>query len=119
MNIIEKFVDYIRSSRHELTKVTWPNKQTTTRYSILVITVSIIVAIFFGLLDYGLTEVVNITMIQRANPTRSTDQQMPIIPTTVPFDEESAEQPEFDFSDIQIETDDPNAQVDIETIPTE
>jgi preprotein translocase subunit SecE len=119
MNIIEKFVDYVRSAKHELTKVTWPNKQTTTRYSILVVTVSIIVAIFFGLLDFGLTEVVNVTMIQRAQETRSTNQQMPIVPTTVPFDEDSAVQADFDFGNIEFDTDDPNAQVDFEVLPIE
>ncbi len=118
MNIIEKFVNYIRSSKHELTKVTWPSKQTTTRYSVLVITVSVVVAIFFGFLDYGLTEIVNVTMLQRAAETRTLDQTAPIVPTTVPLDEAGA-QPEFDFGNIEIESDDPNAAVNVETLPIE
>ncbi len=118
MNIIEKLIAYLRSSKHELTKVTWPSKQTTTRYSVLVITVSVVVAIFFGLLDYGLSEVVNVTILQRATQTRTTDQTAPIVPTTVPLDEAGV-QPEFDFGNIEFESEDPNAEVNIETLPIE
>ncbi len=118
MNIIEKLISYLRSSKHELTKVTWPSKQTTTRYSILVITISIIVAIFFGLLDYGLAEVVNITILQRLAKTRVLNQTTPIVPTTVPLDATETK-PEFDFGNIELEPENSNTDINIETLPIE
>lgn len=118
MNIFEKFVDYLRSSRHELTKVTWPSKETTTRYSILVITISLAVAVFFGVLDFGLTELVNKTLVERAVENAPAGQlpAEPIVPTTVPLDGQAdgAALPEFDFGEIEVDTDTP---VEVETAP--
>ncbi len=120
MNIFAKFVDYLRSSRHELTKVTWPSKETTTRYSILVVTISLAVAVFFGVLDFGLTEIVNKTLVERAVQNAPAGQlpAEPIVPTTVPLDGQSGEEgaalPEFNFGDVEVDT---SAPVDVETTP--
>jgi len=121
MNIIEKFVDYLRSSKHELTKVSWPSKQTTTRYSLLVIVISLSVAAFFGVLDIGLTELVNKTLVERAVRTAPTQlPEEPVVPTTVPLDESGQPiQPEFDFSDIETDTTEAGGGVDVQTIPIE
>lgn len=63
MNISVKVIDYFKSARLELKKVIWPSRQETTRYSLLVIGVSLAVAIFFGILDFifnlGLTELIS------------------------------------------------------------
>ncbi len=45
-------VKYIRESKQELEKVTWPNQKETTRYSIMVIIISIVLAVYFGALDW-------------------------------------------------------------------
>ena len=113
MNIIEKFVTYIRSSKQELTKVTWPNKQVTTRYSVLVIVISLGVAAFFGVLDVGLTKLVNKTVVERAGQSVPAVPQQPVQPTTVPIDSgDNTVQPTFDFSDI-------DADMSVETLPIE
>lgn len=55
MNISEVFktlTDYIKNSYQELQKVVWPTKEETFKYSIAVISISIFVAVFFGVLDY-------------------------------------------------------------------
>jgi preprotein translocase subunit SecE len=121
MNIISKFVIYLRSSRHELTKVTWPSKQLTTRYSILVITISLAVAAFFGFLDMGLTKVVNITLVENAvqrAPAGST--AAPIVPTTEPLNDGSQPvQPDFNFGDIEFETEGPDGSVEVNVVPIE
>ena len=52
MNIIAKIVDYFKTAKVELKKVVWPTKKDTTRYSLIVIGMSLGVAIFFGLLDF-------------------------------------------------------------------
>lgn len=120
MNIIAKFVEYLRSSRHELTKVTWPSKEMTTRYSVLVIVISLSVAAFFGVLDMGLTEIVNKTLVERAvQNAPAADTGAPIVPTTVPTDGSDAVQPTLDFGDVMVETEDGSADIDVEAVPVE
>ncbi len=58
MAVVHHVIQYIRASRAELEKVSWPSRRETVRYSALVIAVSVIVAAFFGLLDGGLNKIV-------------------------------------------------------------
>jgi preprotein translocase subunit SecE len=51
-DIIKKIKDYFKGSISEMKKVVWPTKKQTTTYSIVVISMSIGVAVFFGVLDY-------------------------------------------------------------------
>ena len=46
---------YMRESREELRKVTWPDRKTTTKYSLVVIVLCLVLAAFFGGLDWLLT----------------------------------------------------------------
>ncbi|MAG29108.1 preprotein translocase subunit SecE [bacterium] len=48
-------VQYLRNSRQELRKVTWPSKEKTINDTILVVAVSIAIAAFLGAADYGLS----------------------------------------------------------------
>ncbi len=63
MNITNKVTEYFRTSQIELKKVVWPSKKETTRYSLIVIGMSLGVAIFFGILDFvfnlGLTKLIS------------------------------------------------------------
>lgn len=56
---------YLRESKEEMKKVTWPSKQEISRYTILVIVLSLIVAAFFGGLDWllnlGLEQLISLT----------------------------------------------------------
>lgn len=58
-------IRYLRESKEEMKKVTWPSKQEITRYTVLVIVLSLIVAAFFGGLDWllnlGLEELITLT----------------------------------------------------------
>ena len=55
---MNKITEYLKASIEEMKKVTWPTKKETYNYTILVISVSLGVALFLGLLDiifnYGL-----------------------------------------------------------------
>jgi len=51
---MNKLINYLKGSREELAKVTWPNRETIVQHSIIVIGVSIAVAIFLGAIDYVL-----------------------------------------------------------------
>lgn len=44
--------EYFRQVRSELRHVSWPSRQQTTMYTIVVIAVSIATAVYLGLLDY-------------------------------------------------------------------
>lgn len=54
-NPLKIAVQYFRESKEELEKVTWPTRQTTIRYSLLVVAVSVGVGLLFAALDSGLT----------------------------------------------------------------
>ena len=47
-----KLFRYLRESKEELNKVTWPTQKQTVRYSILVVAVSLALALYFGVIDY-------------------------------------------------------------------
>ncbi|MBI4437561.1 preprotein translocase subunit SecE [Candidatus Uhrbacteria bacterium] len=47
---------YVKEAREELRKVAWPSRQETTKYSVLVIVLCVILAAFFGGLDWLLNK---------------------------------------------------------------
>lgn len=55
---MNKIANYFKGAKEELSKVIWPTKQTTINHTIMVIGVSIAVAIFLGVIDLGLSKVV-------------------------------------------------------------
>ena len=57
VGVMEKVLDYIRESRAELKKVTWPTKQQLWYSTIVVIVVTFIVSAYLGLVDVLLTGV--------------------------------------------------------------
>jgi preprotein translocase subunit SecE len=50
--MINKIINYIKSSIEEMKKVTWPTKKETYNYTLLVILISLGVAAFLGALDF-------------------------------------------------------------------
>lgn len=48
---MNKIVNYIKEAYAEMKKVTWPSKKETSRYTVLVIIISVATAAFLGLLD--------------------------------------------------------------------
>jgi len=57
--MFDKILTFIKEVRAELAKVNWPTKKQTFNYTILVVGVSIVVAIFLGGLDYFFGLLVN------------------------------------------------------------
>ena len=102
MNPVKAVVTYIRSSIAELKKVTWPSKETTFRYSMLVIIVSVAVAAFFATLDYGFSKGIRL-LINQKSAVPAADTAAPIVPDLEPTD---------------VQTDGPGTQT-ITTEPTE
>ena len=52
---MEKVLDYIRESKAELNKVTWPTKQQLWYSTIVVVIVTLIASAYLGLVDQLLT----------------------------------------------------------------
>jgi preprotein translocase subunit SecE len=48
-------IQFIREVRSELTKVVWPSRRETLRITFAVIAFSLVMAVFLGLVDFGLT----------------------------------------------------------------
>ena len=55
-NPAKAFVSYLRESKQELEKVTWPSQKDIIRYTIITIVISVTLATNFGVLDFGLNE---------------------------------------------------------------
>lgn len=49
---VQNLKNYVLESYGEMRKVTWPTKQQTINYSLLVIALSISMAVFFAILDW-------------------------------------------------------------------
>jgi preprotein translocase subunit SecE len=50
--MLNKLINYVKSSIEEMKKVTWPTKKETYNYTVLVIGISVGIAAFLGALDY-------------------------------------------------------------------
>lgn len=53
-----KLISYFKESKDELKKVIWPSRSETVKYTLLVMAISVGMAIFLGILDFGLDKVV-------------------------------------------------------------
>jgi preprotein translocase subunit SecE len=57
--MIQKLIDFIKDTRSEMTKVTWPSRNDIIRDTVLVILVSAGLAVFLGLLDLVFSYLLN------------------------------------------------------------
>ncbi len=55
---MNKAIEFIKESYTELRKVTWPSRQEVINYTVTVIFISIVVAVFLGALDMGFSSVI-------------------------------------------------------------
>lgn len=59
MNLFTKITTFLKEVRLEMKKVNWPTRKETTRYTLIVIGVSLVVAAFLGGLDFIFTTLLN------------------------------------------------------------
>ena len=83
MTFIEKTVDYFRSAKAEMFKVSWPSRRDTFRYSALIIGISVVVAAFFASLDYGFTSLFDATVTRFAQSQPAAQTQAPVTPVPI------------------------------------
>jgi len=58
-----KLSSFFKEVRSEMSRVNWPTKQETTKYTLIVMGVSLFVAIFLGSLDFIFTFIINKSVI--------------------------------------------------------
>ena len=58
--MLNKIIKYIKDSKEELKKVVWPSRKELLNHSLLVIGISLGVAAFLGIIDYILTQILNL-----------------------------------------------------------
>ena len=66
MNIFQRLISYFRHAHAELLKVVWPSKEDVTRYTTLIVIVSVAAAVFFAALDTGLNSSITAVLRRRA-----------------------------------------------------
>lgn len=52
MDFFRRLMDYLKSTKLEVKNVNWPTKSETIRFTLLVIAVSAVVALYLGFLDF-------------------------------------------------------------------
>jgi len=57
--MLNKIFTFLKEVRLEIKKVNWPTRQETTRYTLIVIGISVTVAIFLGGFDFIFTTMLN------------------------------------------------------------
>lgn len=55
-----QFVKYVRATMAEMRQVAWPTKKEATMYTILIIVISTVVALYVGALDYLFSQGINL-----------------------------------------------------------
>ena len=59
---MNRLLNYFRATRGEIKHVSWPTQKQTTIYTLLVIAVSIVTAVYLGLLDSALAKVLGLIL---------------------------------------------------------
>ena len=57
--MLNRIITFLKEARIELKKVTWPGREETIRYTITVVVISLVVALFLGGLDFIFQWVLN------------------------------------------------------------
>jgi preprotein translocase subunit SecE len=63
MALVESTKRFFQESKQELKRVNWPDRQTTIRYTVFVIGLSLALAVFLGVIDYALLAVLKATVL--------------------------------------------------------
>jgi preprotein translocase subunit SecE len=59
MEFISKITTFFKEVKMEMKKVNWPTKEETIRYTLIVIAISVVIAIYLGGLDFIFTTILN------------------------------------------------------------
>jgi preprotein translocase subunit SecE len=57
-----RVLNYLKHSRDELKKVSWPSRQLTLQHTLLVIGISLVMAVLLGAIDYFFTKALELIL---------------------------------------------------------
>ncbi len=55
-------IKFLNNVSSEMRKVSWPKRKELTRYTITVLSTVVFVAVFFAIIDFGLSELINVIL---------------------------------------------------------
>ena len=55
-----KFTEYVKDTRAEMAHVNWPSRDQTTRFTVMVIVVSVVVAALLGVSDFVFSKLITL-----------------------------------------------------------
>ena len=61
-NFIDKSLQFLREVRVELKKVTWPTRKQTLGSTVVVIILVMIISLFLGIVDFGLSNLIRVVL---------------------------------------------------------
>ncbi len=56
---MKKITGFFKAVLNEMRKVSWPKKKELRKYTIVVITTVVFMAVYFGVIDYGISQIMN------------------------------------------------------------
>jgi preprotein translocase subunit SecE len=59
MNIFDKLINFLKSAWLEAKKVNWPTQKEVVKYTLLVLAISAVLALFLGGVDFSFTRFLN------------------------------------------------------------
>jgi len=62
--LMSKVIDFLKDVRVELAKVSWPTREQTVQYTLVVLGLSLFIAIFLGAADWILQWILNTFLIK-------------------------------------------------------
>lgn len=57
-NLIEWLKNYLKESKIEIQRVSWPTRQEVYRYLVIIIAFSLLMAVFLGAFDFGFLKLI-------------------------------------------------------------
>ncbi|MBN1531405.1 MAG: preprotein translocase subunit SecE [Spirochaetes bacterium] len=61
-DLVNKMLEFFRESKEELRKVTWPDRDEVTNFTLVVLVAVLIMSLFLWLVDAGIMEIIKIVM---------------------------------------------------------
>ena len=59
---MKKVIQFVTEAKEELNKVTWPDRDEVTRFTVVVIITAMIIALFLWLVDTGIMHIIQTAM---------------------------------------------------------
>ncbi|WP_110925988.1 preprotein translocase subunit SecE [Bacillus massiliglaciei] len=59
---MKRLTDFFRNVSREMKKVSWPKRKELTKYTVIVITTVVFMALFFTVVDLGISELIRLVV---------------------------------------------------------